>query len=59
MQDGEPRVLHRKMGVFAHKLKCCDCRLVHVVLLQLTSPRRLELRAWRDKRATAAARRKR
>lgn len=56
--DGEPRVIGKKRGVFGHELMCCDCGLVHKILLQLLSPRRLEMRAWRDNRATAARRRR-
>ena len=44
-----------------HRLMCCDCGLVHRVEFRIVKHghgNRIEMRAWRHKRATAAARRK-
>ena len=40
-----------------YKLRCCDCGLVHRVEFRVVK-HRIELRMWRDYRATAAVRRK-
>lgn len=40
------------------KWACCDCGLVHVVVLRL-SGKRLGLQFWRDQRATDTLRKKR
>jgi hypothetical protein len=39
-------------------LQCCDCSLVHVVDFRVHAGR-IQLRAWRDERKTAASRRER
>ena len=56
---GEPMPLRGRRGEFYHKVMCCDCGLIHTVLLKLTSPNKLIFVAWREKRATAAARKRR
>lgn len=58
MEDGQVRVLRGKRRVIAHKVMCCDCGLVHLIAYRLTGPSRVEFAAWRDKKATAAARRR-
>ena len=40
-----------------HRLRCCDCGLVHVVNFAVRKGK-VVFQAYRDKRATAAARRK-
>lgn len=40
-----------------HKMKCCDCGLIHVMDFRVRKGR-VQFRPRRDKRATAAARRK-
>ncbi len=45
-----------------YRVRCCDCDLVHVIDLRLVrrgSSTRVQYRARRDARATAAARRRR
>ena len=59
LADGEPRVIPGRRGKFPHRIMCCDCGLVHTVLLKLTGPNKLLFVAWREKRATAAARKHR
>lgn len=39
-----------------HKMKCCDCGLVHVIDFRVKDGK-VQFRPKRDKRATAAARR--
>jgi hypothetical protein len=39
-----------------HKMRCCDCALIHVMDFRVRDGK-VEIRARRDKRATAAARR--
>jgi hypothetical protein len=58
MEDGQVRVLRGRRGAIPHKVMCCDCGLVHRIAYRLTGPSTLEFVAWRDKRATAAARRR-
>jgi hypothetical protein len=58
LKDGEIRVIPGRRHVFPHKLRCCDCGLTHLVVMRITSPSRAEFAAWRDKRATAAKRRR-
>lgn len=59
LHDGEPRRLRiSKDGVIAQRLRCCDCALVHKVGIEITGPRSAVFYAWRDVRATAAARRR-
>ena len=41
-----------------YKMACCDCGLVHRVEFRVVKGR-VQFRAWRDNRATAARRRKR
>lgn len=41
------------------KIACCDCGLVHMLQIRRDSRGQFIYRAWRDKRATAAKRRKR
>ncbi len=59
LADGEVREIPGTRGRFVQRIKCCDCGLVHVTLTEVTSPSRARFAAWRDPRATAAARRKR
>ena len=40
-----------------HRMKCCDCGLVHVMNFRVRKGR-VQFQPKRDKRATAAARRK-
>ena len=40
-----------------HKFMCCDCSLVHILDFQRIEGGGIRLRARRDNRATAAARR--
>jgi hypothetical protein len=40
-----------------YKCACCDCGLVHRMQFRIVKGH-VEFRAWRDKRATAAKRRK-
>lgn len=35
---------------FLHKIKCCDCGLVHLVQYELTKAGSLRFRAWRMKK---------
>ena len=57
--DGEPiKVARVDKSEWALKLACCDCGLVHKVLIEHAGVE-LTMRAWRDPRATAAKRRKR
>jgi hypothetical protein len=58
LADGEIRIISGKRGVFLHKLRCCDCSLTHMTIMRVVSPSRAEFAAWRDKRATAARRRR-
>ena len=58
LHDGEARLLPGHRWKFPHKIRCCDCSLTHFILLEITSPRTAKFTAWRDKRATAASRRK-
>jgi len=44
-----------------YKMMCCDCGLVHRMQFEhvpFGSGRKIVFRAWRDERATAAARKK-
>lgn len=41
-----------------HKNACCDCSLVHIIDYRIAEDGALEIRFRRDKRATAALRRK-
>lgn len=44
-----------------YKMMCCDCGLVHKIdfdHIKWGRGRKIRIRAWRDERATAAARRK-
>jgi hypothetical protein len=34
-------------GTYKHRVKCCDCGLVHVVEERVT-PKGLQFRAWRE-----------
>jgi hypothetical protein len=36
----------RKNGTYVHQLRCCDCRLTHLVQYVITA-RGLRFRAWR------------
>jgi hypothetical protein len=51
LADGEwsSRFKQRKNGMYVHLLKCCDCKLEHIVQYQLTT-RGLRFRAWREPR---------
>lgn len=40
-----------------YRMACCDCGLVHRMQFRV-SKRKVQLRAWRDNRATARMRRK-
>ena len=40
-----------------HRIRCCDCGLVHVYRFEITKTGRMRFRAWRDNRATANTRR--
>lgn len=57
LADGEARTILGRRGTFFHKIRCCDCSLTHLVVMKITSPSKAEFVAWRDMRATAAARR--
>lgn len=37
----------KKTGTYKHRLKCCDCGLVHVIEEKLTD-KGLRFRAWRQ-----------
>lgn len=39
-----------------HKMRCCDCGLIHRINFRVVRGR-VQFQAWRDARATAAARR--
>jgi hypothetical protein len=54
-KDGEWMQVKRQRG---HKLRCCDCGLVHTVNFRIVG-RRIQFQAFRDKRATAATRERR
>jgi len=41
-----------------YRMRCCDCGLVHRLQFRIEGDR-VQFRAWRDNRATAAIRRKR
>lgn len=41
-----------------HRMKCCDCSLIHIMDFRVVNGK-VQFRPKRDKRATAAARRKR
>lgn len=58
-KPGEPTTLRGRRGRYGWKVMCCDCALVHVFLIEKAPRSRLVVRAWRDERATAAARRRR
>lgn len=53
LSDGEWALTNK--GVT--KIACCDCGLVHVFHMEATE-KGIRYRAWRDKKATAAKRRK-
>jgi hypothetical protein len=57
LKDGEPITSRGKGGFVYIKHMCCDCGLVHRVIYKVPG-NVLEYRAWRDYRATAAARRR-
>jgi hypothetical protein len=40
-----------------YKMRCCDCGLVHRIDFRVTRGRHVQLRAWRDARATSQVRR--
>ncbi len=40
-----------------YKMACCDCGLVHRLDFRLTARNRIQMRGFRDLRATAAVRR--
>jgi hypothetical protein len=40
-----------------YKQSCCDCGLVHAMQFRVNKNGRIEFRAFRDRRATAAKRR--
>ena len=40
-----------------YKMMCCDCGLTHKLDFKLVEGRYIELRGWRDNRATANSRR--
>ena len=52
-QDGEWFTVRMRRT----RIRCCDCGLVHRVQYR-TVRRRLQMRVWRDRRATAQQRRK-
>lgn len=58
LADGEVRQIKGRRGAFPHKIMCCDCGLVHDTLFRVTGPTTAKFAAWRDNRATAAARRR-
>lgn len=44
-----------------YRMSCCDCGLVHILefrTLPFRGGRKIQFRAWRDERATAAMRRR-
>lgn len=57
--DGLPYKVVGEANKFVLKEMCCDCRLVHLTVVEVKGPTQLICRSWRDKRATANARRKR
>lgn len=52
LEDGELSAAsrRRKDGTYLHKIKCCDCGLVHLVQYELTKAGSLRFRAWRMKK---------
>jgi hypothetical protein len=54
LRDGEWTAVKRR----GHKDACCDCGLVHRIEYRVAPDGRIELRAFRDDRATAAVRRR-
>ncbi len=54
VSDGEPRVYSTRE---TQKIACCDCGLVHVHRYRIRGKTLIEVRVWRDERATAARRR--
>ena len=54
LSDGEWALTNKGVA----KIACCDCGLTHVWQIQAT-PKGIRYRAWRDKKATAAKRRRR
>ena len=40
-----------------YKMACCDCGLVHVIDFRVSEEGKVQLRPYRDNRATAAKRR--
>ena len=53
LEDGEWHEPNMKR----YRLMCCDCKLVHRFEFRKTATG-IEMRLWRDQRATALARRK-
>lgn len=53
VQDGEWVEPIRR----GYKLRCCDCELIHTINFRVVKGR-IQLQAFRDYRATAAARRR-
>ena len=49
LADGErsSAARRRKDGTYLHKVKCCDCGLVHLMQYELTPAGSLRFRAWR------------
>lgn len=38
----------RKTGFYLHRIKCCDCGLVHLMQYKITTAGKLRFRAWRE-----------
>lgn len=57
LDDGERRVLPGKRGVVWNRMRCCSCALVHLIRYRIVGSS-LELTAWRDRKATRAARKR-
>lgn len=51
LKDGQwsVRMRVRKHCGYVHKLKCCDCGLVHIMQYEVTG-KGLRFRAWRQKK---------
>lgn len=59
VKDGEPVTLVGGRGLFAQRVMCCDCALVHVFEYRSISSSRMVVVGWRDERSTKIQRKRR
>ena len=49
LADGEWAHTRRlRNGTYVHRIKCCDCGLIHLMQYELTKRNSLRFRAWRE-----------